>query len=396
MDSKVFYKIVPELNFWFNRISFNNTFNRTNVSCPTKISEFWRCKDSVVELIFNETADPSGKTYDDGYHFIWKYRTVNLKNLWYYEPMIYKRIEVCRNCCWVYAAKDDEKFIDVFNLYDKDLTVGVSDYDYPYGIKPTKYVTYNSHIVCTGTDPLYYDDDPISESESEEDPIIIPADENVFGLMEEELKMCEYLYYYRTGQYELIEEFDEDFFYTLKSPLSKWVYIYLMCYMFNRVNEDWLQTLTMKEDGCFRSMCEKHLQDRVYEYIQRQFMTLWEKINNLGGVQDQRTFETRTEPCFTCLVKNRVTEDDINAKCIVITDRQPYFNMSFEFIYDGVKLKQNVDYVLKNTNNYSDPRVIVELTGKNWKVESGNKYQLMYNYVVPCSPFSGVKQLDNR
>ena len=385
--------LIPEVNFWINRNLYNNSFNHTFVKCPTKMSDFWRSKDSVVELIFNETADPSGNEYDDGYHFIWKYRTINLDKLHYIEPLLYKRIQIYYNSTWVYAAKDDPKYSDIFNLVNSKYEI--DDYEYPYGVKPSKYINYNSHIVTSGSDQLHYDEPPFPESEDDEEVSIYQEAENVFNLTEEELNMLEYLYYYRSSQYELIEPWEEDFYYTLKSPLSKWVYIYLMCYMFNVVNEDYMKTITTKDDGSFRCLCEKHFQDRIYEYVQKQSLVLWEKIID-RKVRDTRSFTPYTLKNNTFLQKGRILNDDISTFKIFLmeTTRPPEQYNSFEFILDGVILKNGVDYRIKNLSKESSPKICIEIINKKLEWEIGMKYQFMYNYTLLKTPISGLNELD--
>lgn len=394
---KYLRKIIPEVNYWVNRTLYNNSFNNTFVNCPTKISDFWRSKDSVVELIFNETADPSGNTYDGGYHFIWKYRTINNHRLHIYEPMLFKRVQVYYNSSWIYAAKDDEKYKDIFNLNDSSITTGIEDFEYPYGVKPTKYVNYNTHIVTGGSDQLHYNDpDYNPESEPDDDYVIYKEEENVFGLTEEELNMCEYLYYYRTGQYELIEQFNEDYYYNLQSPLSIWIYTYLMCYLYDYVNYEYLKTITSESDGSFRCLVEKHLQDRVYEYIQKHNMSLWENIKDNGSDKDTRTFVTYTLKNNVCIQKGRVKHDDILAKSIMLTniDKIPETHNSFEFILDGKILKHGIDYKIINIYRESRPKISIQILNDSIDKYKGNKYQFMYNYTVIQTPISGINDLD--
>lgn len=388
------FKLVPEVNFWVNRTLYHNFFNKDSISCPTKISDFWRSKDSVVELIFNETADPSGQTYDDGYHFIWKYRTINLKRLPPIEPMLFRRIQVYYNSIWVYAAKDDPKFNEIFNLVDPSITVD-NDYEYPYGIKPTSYLNYNSHIVTGGTDQLHYDDPPFPPPDPGPEPVIYPADENVFGLTEEELDMCEYLYYYRTGQYELIEPFDKDYYYKLQSPLSIWVANYLMCYLFDYVNFKYLKTITTKEDGYYRCLCERHFQYRIYEYLQKHNLTLWDNVLDFG-IKDKRTFKNYTLENDIKFQKSRVDDSILESKCIHLDDidKQVSQTDNFEFIYDGLVLKNGVDYSIKNIGKESKQNTVICLTN-NKNFENGIKYQFMYSYTKKKNPICGIKRFDD-
>lgn len=394
MELTYINKLVPELNFWVNRTLYNNLFNSNTIPCPTKISDFWRSGDSVIELIFSETADPSGSEYD-GYHFIWKYRTINTKKLYEIEPMLHKRVQVYYDRTWIYAAKDDPKFADIFNLSESSVTTGVQDFDYPYGVKPTKYVNYNSHIVGSGTDQLHYDDPEQEPLEPSDDgPVVYAEEENVFGLTDEELRMCENLYYYRTGQYDQIENFCCDYYYMLKSPLSKWIYIYLDCYLYNRVNYDFLYTLCDTTHGTLRCLAEKHFQDRVYEYIQKQCVTLCEDIKDLG-VTEIRSFMPYSLGNSTYVYKGRITEDDVLSYSIPIKsiDKQPYYRQCIEFIYDGKIQKYGQDYNIINVGNYSKRRWTLELKDPT-KYKIGSKYQIMYNYIHTKIPYTGIKEFD--
>ena len=382
------FKLVPEVNFWVNRTLYHNLFNKDSISCPTKISDFWRSKDSVVELIFNETADPSGQTYDDGYHFIWKYRTVNLKRLPEKEPMIFRRIQVYYNSTWVYAAKDDPKFEDIFNMVDPSVTVDDS-YEYPYGIKPTSYLNYSSHIVTGGTDQLHFDDPPQPEPDPGPDPVIYPADENVFGLTEEELDMCEYLYYYRTGQYELIEKFDEDYYHKLKSPLSIWVANYLMCYLYDYVNFEYMKTITKESDGYYRCLCERHFQNRIYEYLQKHNLILWENV-----IDGKRTFKNYTLNNDIQFQKSRIDDNILEDSFICLKDKSKPASQidNFEFIYDGKTLKNGTDYTIKNNEKEFEQETIIHLLNKK-DLETGTKYQFMYSYIKTKNPITGLGRI---
>ena len=390
--SKFLNILVPELNFWVKRTLVNNLFNSSPIKIPTEISDFWRSLDSVIEIIFNETADPSGNTYDDGYHFIWKYRTINLNKLHYIEPMLFKRIQVYYNSTWIYAAKDDPKFKDIFNLVNQEYEI--EDYDYPYGIKPTKLVNYSSHIVTSGSDQVHYDDPPTeSESESEGGESYKEA-ENVFGLTEEELNMCEYLYYYRIGEYENID-INSDMYDELESPLSKWILVYLLCYMYGYYDFRYLRTLCNEEDGSFRCLVEKHLQDRVHEYIQKHNFLLWENILELK-TKDKRTFVPYTIQNNTQLQKKRIEEDDILARCIVIDDidKKPECYNNFEFILDGIVLKNNEDYKIKNIYKESRPKICIEILNNNIKMNYYQKYQFMYSYSNIRKKNTGLNNID--
>ncbi len=385
--------LVPELNFWVNRTLVNNLFNSSPIKVPTEISDFWRSTDSVIEIIFNETADPSGQTYDDGYHFIWKYRTINLSKLHYIEPMLFKRIQVYYNSTWVYAAKDDPKFKDIFNLVNQEWDPS-QDYNYPYGVKPTKFVNYTSHIVTGGNDQLHYDDPPIeSESESESGEVYREA-ENVFGLTEEELALCEYLYLYRIGDYEHID-INSDMYDDLESPLSKWVLVYLLCYMYGYYRYDYLRTLCDEMDGSFRCLVEKHLQDRVYEYIQKHNFVLWENIIELKS-QDKRTYVPYTLQNSTQLQKKRLLEDEILARSIPIddVDKKPETYNNFEFILDGIVLRNNEDYKIKNVYKESKPKIYVEILNNNIELKYYQKYQFMYSYTNLRKINTGLNNMD--
>lgn len=391
---KYLRKIIPELNYWVNRILFNNSFNKDYLSCPTKISDFWRSRDSVVELIFNETDDPSGAEYDDGYHFIWKYRTVNLKKLHLYEPMLFKRIQVYYNSSWVYAAKDDPKFQDIFNLNDSSVTYDDQNYEYPYSIKPTEYVNYTSHIVGTGTDELHYDDPKTEPPEPQPDDSIIYVEaENVFGLTEEELKMCEYLYYYRTMQLDKID-IDPEWYNTLQSPLSIWILTYLLCYVKDYVDFNHVVTFTTESDLSFRCLCEKHLQQRVYEYVQKKSMILWENILETNG-KDRRSFKNYTLVNKNVIQRGRLTQENISCKCIDIDAKYLAHTEDFEFILDGLCLKNTVDYRIVNTSKESEPSYKIRFLTNKLTTFVGCKYQFMFNETSTKNPITGINSIDS-
>lgn len=387
-------EIVPELNLWISKTLYNNDTNYAYTNYPTEVSEYWRCRDSVLEIIFNETADPTGTVYEDGYHFIYKYTTINKSRIVHVDPGLWPRIQIYKNVMRVYAAKHD-KFNDVSNLVEPEETpiydLGEEGYPYPPGTKPSKYVTqYRSEIITTGTDQIHRElpDGPPVPPPEEPCPTVYNKGENVFMLTEEELKMCEYLYLYRTEQFELIEPFTNDFYYTLQSPLSKWIYVYLQCYLFNVINYEFLHTITKETDGVLRIYAEKHFSDRVYAYIQKHFFSIWNRVDDIGG-KEVREFVDYTQPSLTVVYKQRITQAQIDLKNIVIDvskEDQPGDNYCFEFIYDGVKLKQGVHYSIKNISNLSNPQIVVQLLDKEFAPDT--KYQMMWNYLCLTSPDS--------
>ena len=318
---------------------------------------------------------------------------------------MFPRIQIYKNSSRIYAAKDN-KFLDIQNMYNKFLDIqnmynedSSNTYDsndsYPYldGIKPTKYITkYKSNIITSGSDELHQelpDNTDYNEDSDNSIPSVIENEENIFSLTEEELKMCEYLYLYRSEQFELIEPFDTNFYYTLISPLSKWIYVYLQCYMFNTVNYEYLDYITKDSDGVLRCYAEKHFSDRIYEYIQKHHCSLWNNIVDLG-VKDKRVFINYTFNSLTLVYKRRLTKQNLELKNIVIevpNNEQPYINKSFEFIYDGVKLKQGVDYKVVNVSTLSNPQIVIELLNISLFKEH-EKYQMMWNYLNQSSPLS--------
>ena len=394
-------EIVPELNLWINKTLYNTENNYEHVNYPVLISEFWRCNDSVIELLFNETCDPSGKIYDDGYHFIYKYRTVNKDRIYHNDSVLWSRIQIYRDNLRVYAPIDD-KFKDVFNLYSPNLnfyeTVTSGDgYPYPNDAVPTEYVTkYRSEIITSGNDQLHKElpDGENPPTSGEDCPYVEQRGENIFLLTEEELQMCEYLYYYRSEQFELIEPFGDNFYYELQSPLSKWIYLYLQCYLFNMINYEQLNTITKKEDGIIRLYAEKYFSDRIYSYVQKQHTSIWNDVKDLGS-HEKRIFETYTQYNLTLVYKRRITEEDINRSQIIIEEskeKQPSENTNFEFIYDGVKLKQGYDYNIENAGTLSKPQIIVSL---NKEMKLNNKYQFLFSYLPITTPQSRRKGFKN-
>lgn len=387
-------EIIPELNLWINRTLYNTENNFEHINYPVPVSDFWRCKDSVIELLFNETCDPSGKVYDGGYHFIYKYRSVNKDRIYHNDSTLWRRIQIYRDSSRVYAAIDD-KFEDVFNLYAPNLSFYESvtngdGYPYPNDAVPTDYMLkYRSEIITSGNDQLHKElpDGENAPSSGEECPYVEQRGENIFLLTDEELEMCEYLYLYRTGQYELIEPFTDNFYYELQSPLSKWIYLYLQCYLFNIVNYEYLDTITNESDGILRIYAEHYFSDRIYVYIQKQHTSLWNEIQDIGS-KDKRVFETYTQYNLTLIYKKRFTEDDVKYSQIIIDeseDRQPSENDTFEFIYDGIRLKQGYDFEVKNAGSGSKPQIVVII---NKPINQNEKYQLMYSYLSISTPYT--------
>ena len=380
---------IPELNLWIHNILYNNNLTSSYVNIPVKPSDKWLCRDSVIELLFNETFDPTGNVYDDNLPFIYKYKTVNIKKLQEFDSVFYRRIQIYpHKYIWCADDPNNEAFKKIQNLVIPSFSSKDGD-NYYGGINPTKYVTkYKSVIITSTNDELHMElpdgEDPEPNPESE----IYGPDVNIFGLTKEELEMCQYLYYYRTGQFELICCFPCDFYYKLRSPLSKWVYLYLQCYLFNTVNYEYLNTITTEDDGVLRCMFEKHAQDRIYQYIQKQNFDIWNDVNVIGDNELRRKFVDYTMNCHSFIWTNRLSVDNIKTCKIQIKldqDSQPMNSSNFEFIYKGKILRQNIDFEIVNEGNYKDLQICVKLK-KPELFQVGVKYQLLWSALTPTTP----------
>lgn len=386
---------IPELDLWTYNILYNNDLTSSYVNVPVKLSDKWRCRDSVIELLFNETFDPSGKLYDRNLPFIYKYKTVNEKRIYPFDPVLHRRLQIYPNkYVWCASDPDNQDFLDIQNEVIPTFTNGTDGSGYYYGINPTKYVTkYKSVIITTSNDELHLELPNEEDEDDQKEPTCYGPDENVFGLTEEELEMCQFLYYYRTNQLELIHCFPCDAYYKLRSPLSKWVYLYLQCYVFNIVNYEYLNTITTSDDGMIRCLFEKHAQDRIYQYIQKQHTTIYNEVQDIGANQLKRVFEDYTMPCLTYLYRNRISEQNIYDSYIVLDltqENQPIENSNFEFIYDGKLLKNGIDYFVINEGNEKETHIEVKLKNKN-DFKIGTRYQLMWSCLVLTSPQSRIK-----
>ena len=386
---------IPELDLWTYNILYNNDLTSSFVNIPVKISEKWRCRDSVVELLFNETFDPTGKLYEGNRPFIYKYKTCNFTRLYHFDPVLYRRLQIYPyKYIWCASDPDNQDFLDIQNEVIPTITNdsnGGSDL-YP-GIHPTKYVTkYKSVIITTSNDELHLEL-PDEEEEEPDEPTCYGPDENVFGLTEEELEMLQYLFYYRTNQLELIHCFPCDAYYKLRSPLSKWVYLYLQCFVFNIVNYEYLNTITTEDDGMIRCLFEKHAQDRIYQYIQKQHTTIWNEVQDIGANELKRVFTDYTMPCLTYIWRNRISEQNLYDSFIVLNvsqENQPIENSNFEFIYDGVLLKNGIDYFVINEGNEKETHIEIKLKDKT-KFKAGTRYQLMWSCLVRTTPQTRIK-----
>ena len=380
------------MDLWIYNILYNNNLTSSYINIPVKPSEKWRCKDSVVELLFNETFDPSGKMYDN-FPYIYRYKTVNIKKIESFDVDLHRRIQIYPYK-YVWCADDESNtlFQDIQNQVIPIFTNNTSDStNYYNGINPTKYITkYRSAIITSTNDQLHADLPDTEDEDDNTDQTVYGPDVNVFGLTKEELEMCQLLYYYRTGQFELIHCFTDDFYYQLRSPLSKWIYLYLQCYLFNIVNYKYLNTITTEDDGILRCMFEKHAQDRIYQYIQKQNFAIWNKVEDIGGNSLRRIFEDYTMNCHTFIWTKRIDKNIINNKEIAILleeEQQPVNNSNFEFIYDGKQLKQNIDFEIVNKGNLKDPKTYI-IFKKMDNIKENIKYQLMWSALTLTTPLT--------
>lgn len=386
---------IPELDLWIHNILSNNSVSNNNqINNPVKVSDKWRCKDSVIELLFNETAQPSGKLYDNQFHFIYNYKTVNKDRLYDFDKAFYNRIQIYPNS-YIWCANDphNEDFQNIQNLTIP--TISSESDNYIYKIMPNKYVTkYKGEIITTTNDELYRLLPDENYEEDDKETSVYGPDTNVFGLTKEELELCEYLYYYRTGQFELIHCFPKDFYYSLRSPLSKWIYLYIQCYLFNTINYELLNTITTSEDGTLRCIFEKYAQERIYQYVQKQHCVIYNEIKDIGAKRLRRVFEDYTMPCHTFISRRKITEQNINCSMINIDvqnqENQPIDRSSFEFIYDGKLLKNGTDYTLDNIGNKKTIKCVVNLINKDiFKV--GVRYHMMWSCLILTTPKSRIK-----
>ena len=160
------------------------------------------------------------------------------------------------------------------------------------------------------------------------------------------------------------------------------------------INYEQLNTITKKEDGIIRLYAEKYFSDRIYSYVQKQHTSIWNDVKDLGS-HEKRIFETYTQYNLTLVYKRRITEEDINRSQIIIEEskeKQPSENTNFEFIYDGVKLKQGYDYNIENAGTLSKPQIIVSL---NKEMKLNNKYQFLFSYLPITTPQSRRKGFKN-
>ena len=389
--------LIPELNLWFGNILLNNDINIIHVSFPTLLSQKWRCRDSVIDLLFNECCDPSGNLYDSRPYII-RFKTLNLDRVYPYDPAFYRRMQVVRNRCYVFAADDpsNKELQDAFNKvtpsYIIDPTSNIDTIAERAGVTPTKYVTkYDSEIITSGNDQLYQQLPDRGDYPPQPEPGIYTPPEDIFQFTEEELEMLQYLYYYRTEQYEAIPEFEEGYYNKLISPLSKWVYLYLQCYLRNTVHWEYLNTICdMKTDGVLRTMYEKHAQDRIYQYIQKQYHIIWNEIDDIGGNELRRIFVDYTMPCGTEIKKARITPENLDDECIKIEldeQHQPVDSSTFEFIYDGLILKAGKDFIVKNDGTLKDTKAVIYLKDLS-KFKEGTKYQMMWSNLTLTNPYT--------
>jgi len=387
---------IPELDYWFGKTLYNNNLTSKYINHPIKVSDNWISKDSVLNILFNETCDPSGNTYD-GYHYIYKYRTCNLDKLYPFDSTFYRRTQIYRNRMEVWACDDptNQKLQEIENLalepWIIDPSSSTDEIADRAGVTPTKYVTkFKSIIHTTASDELHQtwiEPDPPQPVPS---PSVYTPDTNVFKLTQEELNMIEFLYYYRTGQFEIIPDWEDSFFNQLVSPLSKWVFVYIMCYLYGEINYQHLNTITNKSHGAMRCMFEKYVQDRVYQYVQKEFNVIYNEIHELSNPGElRRQFIDYTMPCQTFISRRRLTDPNISMKKIVINvdqDSQPNDSNNFEFIYDGVIQTQGIDYKVVNEGTLKDTQACVILLSDKFK--SGSRYQMLWNCLTPSTPFN--------
>lgn len=380
---------IPELDLWIHNILYNNNLTSSYVHIPVKPSDKWTCRDSVIELLFNETFDPSGNVYDDNLPFIYKYKTVNIKKLQDFDSVFSRRVQIYPyKYVWCASDPNNELFKEIQNLVIPTFSSKDSD-NYYSGINPTKYVTkYKSVIITSTNDELHQELPDGEDPDPQPEPEVYGPDVNVFGLTKEELEMCQYLYYYRTGQFELICCFPHDFYYTLRSPLSKWIYLYLQCYLFNIVNYEYLNAITTEDDGVLRCMFEKHAQDRIYQYVQKQNFTVWNEVTSVGDNELRRKFEDHTMNCYSFIWTKRLSLNDIkNGEIEIKLDQesQPIDSSNFEFIYKGKILSQNIDFEVVNKGNDKDLQISIKLK-KSELFEMGVKYQLLWSALTLSTP----------
>lgn len=209
-------EIVPEINFWTNVVILNSPVKDKFVELPTIYTDVWNSKNSVIDLLFNETfvsdfqQSSNSSSSASELPFTYMFRLADVSKI------------------------KDKALLSQLTIFWNHFKIYVSEND-----------TYSEFFDTSYTTP-----------------------ENIFNLNDEELFYLCLLYEHKIGNLIDISSIKYD---EIVSPLSKCIYIYLKCEIDN--NFDLYSEENPITDGTniLHSLYEKHMSDHLYQLKAQQY-----------------------------------------------------------------------------------------------------------------------------
>lgn len=391
------FNVIPELNYWFKVALENSSVYNCYYDLPGKLSDHWRCKSSVIELLFNENFNPDPPTWLDPEHksvveftndrrYIYTYRRCNLLHI--KDKDFLNRIQLYRWTVNTFAANSD-KFLDEFNmrgsLYDH---IQCTDTTLPYDVEESErspYITYIGRVWFSTNYPLPYWGE--GEIKPKPDEPIYLLDENILHLTEEDHIMLELLYDYKTGKNVNLCCVDYNSFF---SPLAKLIYIYLEGMILHTITHyDIKQTIGIT---MLQQMYEKHVINMLYMLFQKLYGIDFEETFIVNGKlckYEQDTLMTMKLINDTIIINDMIKDQN---EISIRHDKLPHYRRDFTVFADGKCLIQDKDYTaIIDSSDIENPIIRIKFLNSEL-LQIGENIKLFWCYVDPYSAWSNENQ----
>ena len=374
--------IIPELNFWISRILKNSTLTDTYHKIPSSLSDSWRCPDSIIELLFNETFSPSDDVLleqDQNKKYIYEYQQCNLLSI--QDKKLLNRISPYRWNALVYAAKSN-KFINLFDMTGATTNLeNEEQLRLPFDVNEedrSPNITYKSRTLLTTNYQLVDTDKNLIINVPPPYPDEVPS-EDLFSLTDSDFQMLDLLYKFKTNETVSIDDIEFD----IMSPLAQLIYIYLDAFI-NDSYEDYSQNIPISDDSnILASLYEKHVINMIYLLRSKQYGVIFNEKENINNQQENVNVDE-----FMIMKKNHLrvllTQDQVDDEEIIITECIPWDRKDFDLFKDGLLLQSDVDYTMNI--DFTDPNnIIAKINFITGELSLGEPILMIWSYVDPYS-----------
>lgn len=370
--------VLPELNFWINQILKNSTITDTSHRIPSNLSSSWREPNSILELLFNETFNPTSddlleQSIDKKY--IFEYQKCNL--LFIQDKKLLSRIQPYRWNANVYAAKSS-KFSDMFDMTgSSDNSEQEEQRLLPFDVSEedrSPNITYKSRTLFTTNYQLVDTDKNLIINTPPPHPIEVPS-EDLFSLSESDFQMLDLLYDFKTNNIISLTNID----FESLTELAKLIYIYLD--VFVNDSYQYYDQSTPISTTMLSGLYEKHVINMIYLLRSKQYGVIY---NDKEIINNQQTNINVDE--FMIMKKNHLrvllTQEQVDSDEIIITDKIPWDRKDFDLFKDGLIMKSDVDYTMNI--DFTDPNnIVAKINFITGELSVGESILMIWSYIDP-------------